>query len=228
MTRFYVLCSILLLFGAATAQVANAPTNPQRAVSYASSSEVSALLAQLESTAQTTSTAISRLRISKWKTDSGTRQQEQANAESIQRNLQSALPGLISAVRSNPDDVAASFRLFRNLDALYDVMSNVTESAGAFGPREDYQSLNACFDNLDRARRSFADRLEGLASTQQNELAQLRNQVRTLQAANPSGPPKKIIVDDNEPPKKAGHKKKTGAKPKPAAPTPSASNPPSR
>ena len=218
MMRSFLFPSILLLLagGAAAAQVANPPSGP---VSYASSNEINALLGQLDSTAQNISAAISRLRISKWKVDSGTRQQEQANAESIQRNLQSALPALTSAVRANPDDLAASFRLFRNLDALYDVMSNVTESAGAFGPRDDYQALDSSFNTLDHLRRSFADRMETLASTQQSELAQLRTQVRTLQAANPPTPPKKVIVDDNEPPKKPVRKKKpAAAKPKTAPP----------
>jgi hypothetical protein len=220
----------LLLACAALAQNSNPPAGSgQQPVSYASASEVNTLLAQLESTAQSATAALARMRINKWKTDSSTKQQEQANAESIQRNLQSALPGLISAVRANPDDVAASFKLFRNLDALYDVMSNVAESAGAFGPRDDYQALESSFNNLDRVRRSFADRVESLAVSHQSELARLRNQVRAAQAAAPPPPPKKVIVDDNEPAKKASHKRKPPSKPKaapPAAGTNAGSSPP--
>jgi hypothetical protein len=219
MTRFVLLAGVFLFVGAAAAQPGNVAGNAQQPVSYASASEVNALLSQLESTAQSTSAAISQLRINKWKTDSGTKQQEQSNAESIQRNLQSALPALISAVRANPDDLAASFKLFRNLDALYDVMSNVTESAGAFGPRDDYQALDGAFNSLDRIRRSFADRLETLATNQQNEVNHLRQQVRTMQAAAPPPPPKKVIVDDTEPPKKPAHKKKAPPKPKPGTPS---------
>ncbi len=214
----------LLLAGAAPAQTNNAPASGQQPVAYAAASEVNALLGQLESTAQSATAALSRMRINKWKTDSGTKQQEQANAESIQRNLQTAMPGLIAAVRSNPDDLAASFKLFRNLDALYDVMGNLAESAGAFGPRDDYQALEGSFNNLDRLRRSFADRVESLAVSQQAELGRLRGQVRSMQAAAPPAPPKKVIVDDNEPAKKPVHKRKPAAKAKTATPAGDASN----
>ena len=39
--------------------------------------------------------------------------------ESIQRNLQSALPEMISQLSNSPENLAASFKLYRNLDALY-------------------------------------------------------------------------------------------------------------
>lgn len=225
MKYFNVGLAALLLAIAAAAQNDNPPTAAQQQpVAYAAVGEVNTLLAQLESTTQSANAALSRMRINKWKTDSGTKQQAQANAQSIQRNLQSALPALISAVRTNPDDLAASFKLFRNLDALYDVMGNVTESAGAFGPRDDYQALDSSFNSLDRVRRSFADRVESLAVSHQAELGRLRSQLRSLQASAPPPPPKKVIVDDNEPPKKAVHKRKPAAKPKTAAPAGNATN----
>ena len=176
-------------------------TAPQP-VPYATANQVNALMSQLESTAVSTSADLSRLRINKWKGPGEAKQQGEANRQSILRNLEGALPGMISAVRNNPDDMAASFKLYRNLDALYDVLSSVAESAGAFGPRDDYQTLANDVNSVERIRRDMADRVETLAGSKEGELARLRNAVRAAQAAAAAAPPKKVVVDDSEPAKK--------------------------
>ena len=222
------LAAVLLCFGA-SAQDRNsdrnsdqrpASNNPQMsssvAVPYSSLNQVNALLAQLESAAQSATTDVAKLRIEKWKADSGTKQQMQGNADSILRNLQSALPGLIADVRTAPENLLFSFKLYRNLDALYDVLGSVAESAGAFGSKNDYQALSEDLDSIERVRRDFADRMENLATIRENEAARLRAQVRSGQGTASSGSAKnkKVIIDDTEPEKKPAHKKKT---PKPAA-----------
>lgn len=182
--------------------------NAAAPVPYATANQVNALMSQLESTAVSLSANLSRLRINKWKAPSEAKQQGESNRQSILRNLESALPGMISAVRNNPDDVAASFTLYRNLDALYDVLSSVAESAGAFGPRDDYQALGNDLNSVEHVRRDLADRVATLASSKETELTRLRNEVRAAQAAAASAPPKKVVVDDNEPAKKPARKKR--------------------
>ena len=191
---------------------ASAPAGQARTqgpVSYASMNEVNALLGQLDSTAQSTVADLSKVRINKWKADNEIKQQAEANAQSVIRNLQTAFPGMISAVRSAPEDLPASFKLYRTLDALYDVLSSLTESTGAFGSKSDYQALSEDVNNFERLRRGFADRLENLASNKQAEISQLRNELRAAQAAAaPAEAPKKVIVDDNEPPPVKKHVRK--------------------
>jgi hypothetical protein len=136
--------------------------------------------------------------------------------DSIQRNLQSALPAIITELNNAPEDLAASFKLYRNLDALYDVFGSVVESAGAFGSKDEFQSLSNDMTALENARRAFGERMQKLAANKEEELTHLRAQVKTLSAAPPP-PPQKIVVDDNEPPKKPPVKKKV-TKPKPATP----------
>lgn len=183
-------------------------TAPPPPVPYATANQVNNLMSQLESAATATASDLSRLRINKWKAPGAAKQQGEANRQSILRNLETALPGMIGAVRSNPDDIAASFTLYRNLDALYDVLGSVTESAGAFGPRDDYQPLANDLNSVEQIRRDLADRVATLASSKESELARLRNEVRAAQAAAKAAPPKKIIVDDNEPAKKPVRKKR--------------------
>jgi len=185
---------------------------PNTAVSVASMNELNNLLANLQRTSENTGVDIARLRVDKWKADSNSKRQAQDNSTSILRNLQNALPGIVAEVRAAPEDLAPTFKLYRNLDALYDVFSSVVESAGAFGSKDEFQSLANDLGTLEHTRRSFADRLDTLSAAKENELAQLRNQVKAAQAAAASAPPKKTIVDDTEP-KKTTKKKPSTKKP---------------
>ena len=176
-------------------------------------SELAALLPELQQTAQDINSDMRRLRIEKWKADSAEKRQAQDNADSISRNVSAALPTILAQVRENPQSLAAAFKLYRNLSALYDVFGEVTESAGAFGSDAEYAKLAADATNLGRLHRAVGDRVEILASLHDNELVRLRAQLIQIKAPPPSPPPKKIIVDDQESAKPA--KKK--AIPKPAA-----------
>jgi hypothetical protein len=154
-----------------------------------------------------------KLRIEHWKTDGATKKQALANVDSIQRNLQGALPEIISQLRGNPEDVPATFKLYRNLDALYDVLGSVVEGAGAFGTKDDLQALSNDLNGFEGTRKQLAERIESLSSAKEAEITRLRTDLKTAQAAIPAAPPKKIVVDDTEPAKKPVVKKKPVAKP---------------
>jgi hypothetical protein len=196
-----------LLFGQSVAAPANPPDLP------ATGSMISNL-DRLQSAASQTNIELGHLRIEKWKADAGSKQQAQANADSIQRNLTTALPGLIDNVRSAPQSVDADFKLYRNLNVLYDVLASLTESTGAFGLRSDYDALAQQLSVMDSVRRNLGDELEKLTASTQSELNQLRAQVHTMQQQQSAAatPPKKVIVDDSEAPKKTAHKKKPAQK----------------
>ncbi len=185
--------------------------------------DLAVLLPPIEQQASAIRLDLARLRIDRWKTDSSTKKQTQDNAASLDRNLAGALPVLVGEVRSAPADLAAGLKLYRDLNALYDVMGSLVESAGAFGSQEEFNSLAADLNKLDDLRRSFADGLQSAAVRQQTQLTQLQSQLRAAQAAAaaavPPPPPKKIIIDDTEPPKKAPlvHKKKKAAPTTPSA-----------
>jgi hypothetical protein len=214
-----LLCSVPL--------VAQAPANPPNStpVSYSSISELNQLIANLESVSQTAQQDLARLRIERWKTDSKTKKQTQSDSESILRNLQNALPSMLTELKNSPENLALTFKTYRNLDALYDVMNSIVESAGAFGSREEFQSLNNDLGGVEGSRRGFAERMDKLANAKETEIGQLRTALQTARAA--AGPPKKVVVDDTEPaqPKKTAPKKKPVPKPKT---TPPASEPPTQ
>jgi hypothetical protein len=229
LSRVWFLLGLSLMVRSAFGQDTSAAQSVQNAaqtapapVSYASVSEVSAVLAQLNQASQTLTADLTKVRIEKWKADGDTKRQSLANVESIQRNLQNALPAMVTQLSGAPDSLTATFKLYRNVGALHDVLSNLAESAGAFGSKDDFQALANDTGSIDTARRALADRMDHLAAAKETELANLHTQLKALQAATPPEPPKKIIVDDNPAPKKLV-KKKTVPKP-PAKPTTGAPN----
>jgi hypothetical protein len=203
----------------AEGSVASAAQPQGAAVSYASVTQINGLLAQLEATSKATQADFTKLRIDRWKTDGSTKKQALGNVDSIQRNLKDALPEMIGALRSAPEDMPATFKLYRNLDALYDVLGSVVESAGAFGSKDDFQALSNDLNSFEGTRKQIAERMENLAASKEQEIVRLRTDLKAAQAAVPAAPPKKTVVDDNEPPKKPVVKKKPAPK-KPAAAPP--------
>src|ERR1019366_7953026 len=207
----------LLLVGAtALAQTpASSPaaSTGEHAPSVGSATTVLVLpdLDRLQAAASQAALDLGHLRNDKWKADGQSKQQAQANADSVQRNLTSALPVLIAAVRAGPQDLGAEFKLYRNLNALYDVFASLTEATGAFGPKNDYQALAQQLEAIDSVRRNLGDALEQLTSSTQSELVQLRTQVRAYRQAAAAAPPKKVVVDDTQSSKKTVHKKKKPA-----------------
>lgn len=218
-TALISLTSCFFLIAAAAGQSGPAPvaspSNGQgQPVSYASVAQLNGLLSQLDTISKSTQTDLSKLRIEKWKADGNYKRQALGNVDSIQRNLQGALPEIIGQLRNAPEDLPTTFKLYRNLDALYDVLGSVAEGAGAFGSRDDLQSLSTDLNQFEDSRKQLAQRIENLSSSKEAELTRLRTQLKTLEAQVEAAPPKKVVVDDTEPPKKpAATKKKTTKKP---------------
>jgi hypothetical protein len=212
--RFSRLLSVLPIMLA----VASAQALPSAPVPYASINQLNSINSQLEQASQATQLDLAKLRIEKWKMDSGTKRQLQSNIESIQRNLQSALPEIVGQLRNAPDNLEITFKLYRNLSALYDVFSSVVELAGAFGLKDDFQSLANDLSALDESRRAFGDRTDNLAISKEAELARLRSALLQIQAHPPQA--QKTIVDDTQPIKKPMKKK-----PAPKSTTGSATQP---
>ena len=195
--------------------LAQAPSNGSAPVSYSSITELNQLIGNLQQASQSAQEDLSHLRVEKWKTDGGTKRQTDSDIQSILRNLQNALPGMLSDLKNAPESLPQTFKVYRNLDALCDVMNSVVESAGAFGNKEEFQSLSKDLESVQGSRRGFAERMDKLSNAKETEISQLRAELQNARAALP---PKKTVVDDTEAPKKTTPKKKPAAKPKPAQP----------
>lgn len=189
-----VLCTALILMSAwALAQTAPAGGAPNHAV----------MLAAVEQTSYSTIAQLQAMRIDKWKTESAQKQQAQQNAESLVRNLTAALPGMVAAARSQPNGFSANFKLYRNLGALYDVLLQLTESAGAFGSKGEFQALGEQLQGWDEIRRNYGDYLQQLAAAKDVTAAPSTSAGKV---GSKAGRPKRVIVDDEPPPKKTKKK----------------------
>lgn len=228
--RIAVICSAAALatIGVTQTSTPAQTATPAAPVSYSSISELNQILGNLNQASQNAQNDLSRLRIERWKTDSNTKKQSESDTESIQRNLKDALPTIVTQLQGSPENLAVTFKLYRNLDALYDVVGSVVESAGAFGSKEEFQSLSNDLNALDNSRHALAERMNKLAIAKDNEIGELRV---ALQNARAEIPPKKVVVDDTEPKKPVTHKKSTAkpkAPPKTVPKPPTTTTPPSQ
>lgn len=226
---------IRLLLIAAVAPLSQAQTQSSQIPAYPTAPlqsfpDPGALLNRIQQETRGVDADLGKLRIDRWKTDSATKSQATDNVESIQRNITNALPGLISAVRSAPQSIGANFKLYRNINALYDVLANLTESAGAFGKREEYEIIAPHAAAIDDDRRAYGDLLAQMTASADSRIAAYQQAAAQAAVAQP---PKKIIVDESEPAppskKKPPRKKSTttSSKAKPASPSSSPSASPS-
>lgn len=212
-------CWVLL---ACTFAAAQQQGQPSPANSPTPGAGLTSILATLEQAAQTTSLDLAHLRIEKWKGDRAVKDDAAAKTESLERNLTGALPGMIAAVRQNPSQLGPALKLYRNLNAVYDVLAFVAEAAGAFAPKDEFRALAADLQEIDSARRALADTLENMATAQDMELARLRSQSRPASSSEV----KKIIVDDSQPaPKPASKPRRKKAAPATPATPATAPNP---
>lgn len=215
-----LLATTLSVFAAAQTTAPAQPVTSLSTPASTTSGDVGMVLARIEQETQGLNLDLSNLRIDKWKADSQVKQQATENAASIRRNITAALPEVIGAVRSAPQSLAANFKLYRNLNALYDVVSNLAESAGAFGKRDEYATIAPHVAALDEVRHSYTDLLQQMTANADDRMAAAQ---RAQAAAATQPPPKKIIVDDTEP--SAPTKKKKTKKSAPSSSSAGTSTP---
>lgn len=190
-------CLLFSMLLGASAQNVPAAANPS-----ANRLDVQGTLQRIELTAQNAALDLARLRVEKWKADGAIKDHSQANVDSLSRNLTAALPTLVGNVRTAPQSMVANFKLYRNLNALYDVFEGLAESAGAFGSKQEFEVLSQHVQALDTYRRTFGDYMESLAAAKESELAR----GRTSAVPAPIARPKKIIVDNGATPKSSKKK----------------------
>jgi hypothetical protein len=158
-------------------------------------------------------TAISNLNVGHWKAPSETRSAVQQDIGSMQRDLNATLPGLMTQAEANPAALSPAFAVFRNLDALYDVLLRVTETAALAGSGSDAGSLEDARAGLEDGRAKLGGWLLQSISAQDAQIARMQAAATAKPAAAPPPPPKIVIDDGPENPKP--RKKKPAPTPAP-------------
>ena len=156
------------------------------------------------------------LRADKWKTPGPITQETTANIASIQRDVESTLPGLLTTADSNPGSVQDMLPAYRNVDALYDVVLRVTEVSKLAAPKEQSTALQQAIVSLEDTRRTLGDQVQSAAANQTRAIVSLQAQLRTAETAaaqNVAAAAAPVC-----PPVPPPAKKKPAAKPKPKTP----------
>lgn len=201
-----------------------APVNSQAQAPGPSSTDLNTILLQVQKATSSANVNLGKLRIEKWKTDSQQKQQMQQVADSLQKNITNAVPGLISDVQTSHGGVLASFKLYHNLNVVYEFLSSMAEAAGAYGKKEEYQPLEGDATALDTVRQNLSTYIEQASGKMEAENRAAANALQARQAPGTLVPGKKVVViDDNDTlPKKhpKSTKKKTSTPASHPQPTP--------
>lgn len=189
------------------------PPSPQLAAP-----KLDAVLSQIQKATLSMNSNLAKLRIEKWRTDPEQKAQLQKMANSLQRNITSAVPGLVSDVQSSRGSVSSAFKLYHNMNVVYEYLNSLTDAAGSLGKREEYEPLAEDAAALDSAREGLSNYIEEAAVTLETPPAPSPNAVSTADAVAVGGG-RKIIVEEVSGPVPKSTKKKTSAtaaKPAPA------------
>jgi hypothetical protein len=208
--------------GAAHAQAAPPPAAAQAPASTHTAAAAPAptgfAMTNLRPALANVQTAITNLNVAHWKAPNDIRATTQQDVNSMQRDLNTTLPPLLAqadaaAAATGPAALSPAFAVFRNLDALYDVMLRVTETAGLAGSASDASSLEEARAGLEDGRAKLGTWLLQAIGEQDAQIVRLHTPVV---AAPPSAPPppNKIVVNDG-PDTTKPRKKKPPATPAP-------------
>jgi hypothetical protein len=184
--------------GAARAQAAPPPA-PAQAPAAVAPAPTSFSMNNLRPALANVQTAITNLNVAHWKAPNDIRATTQQDVNSMQRDLNTTLPTLMAqadaAAANGPVALSPAFAVFRNLDALYDVMLRVTETAGLAGSASDASSLEEARAGLEDGRAKLGTWLLQAIGTQDAQVAHAQAAVARPPAAPPPAP-NKIVVDD--------------------------------
>lgn len=133
--------------------------------------------------------------VRRWKAPNPVRDEVQGDIAAIQRDLSGTLAGLLQEADAAPTSVPAAFAVYRNVDALYDTLLRVVETAELAAPEGEEAQLESALKNLEGARSSLGDAIQSGSQTEQSELMRLRT-VMASAAATQHTAVKTTVVDD--------------------------------
>jgi hypothetical protein len=146
--------------------------------------------------------ALSTVNIDKWKASSAIKSEADGNLNSVQRDIDQTLPALVMAADAAPDSVAKALPVFRNVDALYDVMLRLVAAGRMAAPKDQVGALDDALASIAKSRSALGDQLQASAESQEQRI------IRLQQAANRPAPPPPAPVQCTPPPAPTTTKKK--------------------
>jgi hypothetical protein len=217
----------------------------QVAMAGSGHTDLNATLVDLDRVSQATRSDIANMHVEKWKAgwksgflkDGAHKDQAQQAANSLQRNLANALPGLIHDVQSSRGGLSATFKLYDDVSLVCEAVDSLISASEIEGKKAEAATLTDDYSAMARIRRSLSNYIQQSSAAMESRSGKTTYAAvaapapqRTVVAAaprKPVAPPaepqivmdqgvKKIIVDDTVPEKSVAA---PAAKKKPAATT---------
>jgi hypothetical protein len=205
-------------------QAAPAAPPAAPAVAPASAQPAAFAIGDLRPILANVKTAVANLSVSRWKASNEIRTTTQQDVVSIQHDLDDILPDLLTQAEAPPKNGQTTlqpfFAVFRNLDALYDVLLRVSGTAAFAGTPGDAENTEDARAGLEQGRAKLGTWLLQSIGAQDAQVAHFLAAPPPPPAAPP--PPPKVVINDGPTPPAPKTKKK-----KPATPAPQSSTPPS-
>jgi hypothetical protein len=198
--HYFCACSITLTLVSLSASMAlcqaaapNSTSSNAAATPAAKASDIlNPALAQVKD-------AVGGLNIARWKAPNEVRAATQQNADSIQRDLSGTLPGLLATADAAPASVSAVFPVYRNIDALYDVLLRVWQTANLAAPQNEATNVTGALNKLESARTDLGNAILTASKDSEAEVVKLRADAQKAAAAAQAAaatPPKTTVVND--------------------------------
>jgi hypothetical protein len=196
---------------------AHKPAAAPQAAPVAIPSPIDSTLADLERITAATDNDIANLKSEKksfswktawmfWRKDSSRNPQTDRFAGSLQRNLHDAMPGLIHDARNSPGNFSATFRLYNNLSVVCELLDSLVDSTKN-GKKDGDGALTADSAAMGRIRQDVATYVEQMAAALDKGRLPLGWSPSVSNSSTASnGKPKRIIIDDTIPERKASSK----------------------
>jgi len=199
----------------------------QVATSGSGHTDLNTALIDLDRVAQATQNDIANLQVDKWKSgwktgflkDGSHKDQAQQAAHSLQRNLSSALPGLIRDVQTSRGGISATFKLYDDVSLVVEAVDSLITACEAAGKKNEAAPLSDDYTALTRVRRSLSAYIQQASAAWETK-GKTPYAALTVPSAQPAPQKpsssaqasstqvvtdqgvKKIIVDDTVPEKK--------------------------
>ncbi|MBZ5531458.1 MAG: hypothetical protein LAO20_08500 [Acidobacteriia bacterium] len=201
----------------ASSQPPSQPAGSLAATSAKAPPKLETVIGQIQKATLSMNANIARLRIEKWRTDADQKEQLQKLASSLQRNVTYAVPGLISDVQNSRGSVSSAFKLYHDVNVVYEYLSSLADAAGSLGRKEEYDPLAEDAAALDSAREGLSSYIEQTALVLETPPKPSPNAVSSAEGESAGGGRKIIVEEVSGKPAKPTKKKTSTSPAKPAA-----------
>jgi hypothetical protein len=164
--------------------------------------------AMVQPALDTLTQALEVLRPEKWKASDAIKEETSSNISSIHRDIQTTLPQLLATADPASNSVSQLLPVYRNVEALYDVLLRVAQVANLAAPNQQSAAIDHAREILEDARRALGDRLGSAALAQEQQVHSLQAALRAVPQA-----PAPVACPTPAPVKKPRRRRKSVAKP---------------